>query len=82
MLHAVSRLSSLEPTRLLFTGVEEALSMGAMVETLIGSRVPAVFAGTGQDIPDDIEEVNAAGLAHMICEEQPGGQNALAATAA
>jgi flagellar biosynthesis protein FlhF len=82
MLHVVSRLSSLDPARLLFTGVEEALSMGAMVETLVRSRIPAMFAGTGQDIPDDIEEVNAAGLAHMICEENPGGQHALAAMAA
>jgi flagellar biosynthesis protein FlhF len=82
MLHVVSRLSSLDPARLLFTGVEEALSTGAMVETLIRSRIPAMFAGTGQEIPDDIEEVNAAGLAHMICEEDTGGQHALAAMAA
>ena len=82
MLHVVSRLSSLDATRLLFTGVEEALSMGAMVETLVRSRIPAMFAGTGQEIPDDIEEVNAAGLAHMICEENTGGQHALAAMAA
>jgi flagellar biosynthesis protein FlhF len=82
MLHVVSRLSSLDPARLLFTGVEEALSLSAMVETLMRSRIPAMFAGTGQDIPDDIEEVNAAGLAHMICEQHLGGQHALAAMAA
>ena len=82
MLHAVARLSSLEPSRLLFTGVEEALGVGAMVETLIRSRIPAVFAGTGPEIPDDIEEVNAAGLAYTMCEEKQSGKKALAAIAA
>jgi flagellar biosynthesis protein FlhF len=82
MLHAVSRLSSLAPSRLLFTGVEEALSMGAVVETLLRSRIPAVFAGTGQKIPDDIELINTAGLAHMMCGEKHGGQLASAAMAA
>ncbi len=85
MLHAVSRFSSLDPSRLLFTGVEEALSVGAMVDTLIRSRIPAVFAGTGQEIPDDLEEVNTAELARLVWGESGDalpGQKTLAARAA
>jgi flagellar biosynthesis protein FlhF len=85
MLHAVSRFSGLDPTRLLFTGVEEALSLGGMVDTLIRSRIPAVFAGTGQEIPGDLEEIDTAGLARLVCGESGdarGGQKALAARAA
>jgi flagellar biosynthesis protein FlhF len=91
MLHVVSRFAGLGPSRLLFTGVEEALSVGAMVTTLVRSRIPAVFAGTGQEIPDDLEQVNILALARLVCGETRdaapeqhmfGKQKSLAAVAA
>jgi flagellar biosynthesis protein FlhF len=77
MLQAVTRFFALGPGCLLFTGLDEASGPGAMVETLIRSGLPAVFAGTGPRIPEDIEEVNASKLAAEIC-----GVRKLAASAA
>jgi flagellar biosynthesis protein FlhF len=63
MLGMVARFSDLTPSRLLFTGLDEASSRVPMIETLIRSRIPIAFTGTGQKIPADIEEANAARLA-------------------
>ena len=63
MLHMVSRFSGLAPTRLLFTGMDEALSAVPMIETLMRSGIPAAYVGTGQRIPEDLEEINAELLA-------------------
>jgi flagellar biosynthesis protein FlhF len=63
MLNVISRFSSLAPTRLLFTSLDEACSASGMIETLIRSGIPAAFSGTGQQIPEDLEEVDAERLA-------------------
>ena len=73
----ISRFSSVGVSRLLFTGVDETLSLGAMAETLLRSKIPTAFVGTGQQLPDDLETISAAGLARAVC-----GENALAAIAA
>lgn len=66
MLHMVSRFSGLAPSRLLFTGMDEAIGAVSVVETLMRGGIPATFAGTGQQIPQDLEEVNAGGLARAV----------------
>jgi flagellar biosynthesis GTPase FlhF len=66
MLHMVSRFSCLGPTRLLFTGMDEALGAASVVEALIRGGIPATFAGTGQQIPQDLEEMNAGRLARSV----------------
>jgi len=66
MLHMVSRFSGLAPSRLLFTGIDEAICAVSMIETLIRAEIPATFAGTGQQIPQDLEEVNAGRLARTV----------------
>jgi flagellar biosynthesis GTPase FlhF len=66
MLHVVSRFSGLAPSRLLFTGMDDAVGAVSMVETLIRAEIPATFAGTGQQIPQDLEEVDARGLARAV----------------
>jgi flagellar biosynthesis protein FlhF len=66
MLHMVSRFSGLAPSRLLFTGMDEAIGTVSMIETLIRAEIPATFAGTGQQIPQDLEEVNAGRLARAV----------------
>jgi flagellar biosynthesis protein FlhF len=66
MLHMVSRFAGLQPSRLLFTGMDEAVSVGPMVDVLMRAGIPATFAGTGQRIPDDLEEVDAARLAGAV----------------
>jgi flagellar biosynthesis protein FlhF len=66
MLHMVSRFSGLRPSRLLFTGTDEVICVAPMIETLIRAGISATFAGTGQEIPDDLEEVNAGRLARAV----------------
>jgi flagellar biosynthesis GTPase FlhF len=66
MLHMVSRFAGLAPSRLLFTGMDEAIGAVSMVEALIRGGIPATFAGTGQQIPQDLEEVNAGRLARAV----------------
>lgn len=67
MSHTMSRFAGLAPSRLLFTGIDEALQLNAVVETLIAGSVPATFCGTGQQIPEDLEEVSADRLARAVC---------------
>jgi len=63
MLCVVSRFSSMAPTRLLFTSLDEACTPVPMIETLIRSGISTAFAGTGQQIPEDLEEVHPERLA-------------------
>lgn len=67
MVYMVSKYAALGSPRLLFTGVEETLSAGAMVETLIATGLGATFSGRGQAIPDDIEEMDISRLARSVC---------------
>lgn len=60
--HVISRFSGMSPDRLLFTGIDEALSTTAAVEALTRTGIPATFIGVGQRIPDDIEQADAAKL--------------------
>jgi flagellar biosynthesis GTPase FlhF len=65
-LHMMSRFSGLTPSRLLFTGMDEAVRMGPAIEALIRGGIPATFTGTGQQIPEDLEEVSADKLARAV----------------
>jgi len=75
--HVISRFSGMGIERLLFTGLDETLSLGPMAETMMRSRIPTTFAGTGQQLPDDLQTVNAESLARAVC-----GERAMAAIAA
>jgi len=66
MLHMLSRFSCLTPSRLLFTGMDEAVRVASPIETLIQGRIPATFAGTGQRIPEDLEALNSGRLASAV----------------
>lgn len=74
MQDVISRFSGMKPTRLLFTGLDEASSAASMVETLIRSGIPAAFAGTGHTIPEDLAELNPERLARCVW----AGNNAFA----
>jgi flagellar biosynthesis protein FlhF len=66
MLHMLSRFSGLKPERLLFTGLDEAVNPASIIDALIRSRIPGTFAGTGQQIPEDFEEMKAERLARTV----------------
>ena len=81
MLHMVSCFSCLRPSRLLFTGMDEAIRVVSVIETLIRAGIPATFAGTGQQIPEDLEEVNADRFARAVWASVTGEKLAQAAAA-
>jgi flagellar biosynthesis protein FlhF len=64
--HVISRFSAMEISRLLFTGLDEAVGLGAMADAMLRSRIPAALAGTGQRIPEDLEMLSAARLARAL----------------
>jgi flagellar biosynthesis GTPase FlhF len=66
MLHMISRFCGLAPSRLLFTGMDEAIRLGPATEALIRGGIPATFTGTGQQIPEDLEEASADKLARAV----------------
>lgn len=66
MLHMMSRFAGLAPSRMLFTGMDEAIRLGPAIEALIRGGIPATFTGTGQQIPEDLEEASAEKLARAV----------------
>jgi len=66
MLNVISRFAALRPSRLLFTGLDETLSLAPMVETLVRSAIPGAFVCSGQQIPEDLQPINAAELVHDV----------------
>jgi flagellar biosynthesis GTPase FlhF len=66
MTFMVKKFAAIQPTRLLFTGLDEVRGLGAAVENMIRSGIATTFFGTGPRIPEDIEEVNAVKLARSL----------------
>ncbi len=65
-LQMISRFRGLNPSRLLFTGTDEATGAGSIVDVLIRTRIAATFLGTGPQIPEDLEEAGATKLARSV----------------
>jgi flagellar biosynthesis protein FlhF len=68
----IARFTSLEVNRLLFTGLDEVVSLGSMADAIMRSRIPASLAGTGQRIPEDLETVSAGWLARALQRGESG----------
>ncbi len=66
MQYMVARFAAMQPSRLLFTGLDEVRELGVVADTMIRSGIAATFLGTGPQIPDDLEEVSAAKLARSV----------------
>ena len=66
MQNMLSRYAAMQPSRLLFTGVDEVKGLGAAADTMIRSGIGATFFGTGPRIPDDLEEVSVAKLLRSL----------------
>ncbi len=77
MCHAAGRFAGMKPDRLLFTCAEEAMGLGAMLETLMRTSIPGTFVGTGREIPGTLEELDCARLVQSVC----GGRSIGAAAA-
>ena len=62
----VTKYAAIQPSRLLFTGLDEVCGLGAAAETMIRSGIAATFFGTGPRIPEDIEEVSVGKLVRSL----------------
>jgi flagellar biosynthesis GTPase FlhF len=62
----VTKYAAIQPSRLLFTGLDEVRGLGAAAETMIRSGIAATFFGTGPRIPEDIEEVSVTKLVRSL----------------
>ncbi|MGI8991827.1 MAG: hypothetical protein ACR2I2_19880 [Bryobacteraceae bacterium] len=52
---AVERFSMFRPGKLIFTGLDEAESLGSVFSEAARSGLPVSFLGNGQQIPEDLE---------------------------
>jgi flagellar biosynthesis GTPase FlhF len=68
LLLAISRFSALQPSRLLFTGLDESAGLSGITETLVKAEIPCSFGGTGQRIPEDLYEMDVASLVRRFAE--------------
>jgi flagellar biosynthesis protein FlhF len=75
--NVVARFVPLEVSRLLFTGLDEVVSLGSMADALMRTGIPASLSGTGQRIPEDLESVSAARMVRALY----GGRASAAAAA-
>jgi flagellar biosynthesis GTPase FlhF len=75
--HVMMRFGAMEVSRLLFTGLDEAVSLGSMADAAIRSHIPVALTGTGQRIPEDLETASAGRLIRGLA-----GESASAAAAA
>jgi flagellar biosynthesis protein FlhF len=66
MQYMSTRFKAIQASRLFFTGLDEVQGLGAAVETMIRGGIPAVFFGTGQRIPEDLEQVSIEKLARSL----------------
>jgi len=62
----VEKFAKMRPSRLLFTGLDEAGSLGAMANTMIQTCVAATFWGTGSQIPEGLGEVSADAIVRSL----------------
>ncbi|HXG34523.1 MAG TPA: hypothetical protein VNJ11_14250 [Bryobacteraceae bacterium] len=76
LLFAVERFEVFRPSKLIFTRLDEAVSLGPLFSVAALTGKPVSFLGTGQSIPEDLEPASAS----RIVEAVLGGQaRALAA---
>lgn len=65
----IKRFSGFHPGKLIFTHFDEAESAGALVELAMRMKLPISYLGTGQQIPEDLEEASkpklTAGLSNF-----------------
>jgi flagellar biosynthesis protein FlhF len=56
------RFTKLKPAKLLLTNVDAVERPGSLIELAAKSELPLSFFGTGQQVPEDIEQVDKAAL--------------------
>ena len=63
---AISKFGDLHVDKLIFTKLDEAASVGALLNVLHHVNKPLSYITTGQDVPDDIEVARGRRLAELV----------------
>lgn len=69
MAAALQAFSALPVSGLIFTKLDEAGSRGAVFTTALKARLPVSYLGTGQEVPDDLEEATTGALTEGLVGE-------------
>lgn len=70
LMQALDRHSSLAPSKLLVTKLDEAINCGGVLAAYVHSGLPLTYFTTGQRVPEDIESASASTLAAVLCGEE------------
>ncbi len=62
----LQRFAPFGPRKLLFTRLDEADTPGAVLEPAMRSGLPVSFLGTGQQVPEDLEEASKSRLMEKL----------------
>jgi flagellar biosynthesis protein FlhF len=68
LLDIINRFKVLKPSRLLFSKMDEALTLGGILSVVRQSQLPLSYVTNGQVVPDDILAADGMKLASMICQ--------------
>jgi flagellar biosynthesis protein FlhF len=63
------QFSSVSPTSLILTKLDEAVGAGSLLSVSRDVRLPFSYLTTGQDVPEDIEPANASRIARLVLGE-------------
>ena len=58
----------MNPTRLIFTKLDESASFGVLINVLRRTTAKLSFVTTGQEVPDDIEPGRPERLARLVLD--------------
>ncbi len=62
------RFSALAPDRMILTKLDEAESLGLVLDAAEQTGMPVSYVTTGQEVPDDIEPAESSRLARLILD--------------
>ncbi|RBP06799.1 flagellar biosynthesis protein FlhF [Rossellomorea aquimaris] len=62
----ISQFSSIDIDRFIFTKLDETSSYGSMINMMTEVKIGASYVTIGQDVPEDITEVNVEEIGHLL----------------
>jgi len=63
---AAETFSALEPSRLIFSKIDESTSFGSIYNLAAETQIPLSYITAGQEVPDDIEVTTPARIAELL----------------
>jgi flagellar biosynthesis protein FlhF len=70
LFEVVERFRCARPDKLILTKIDEAASLGVVLDLMADTNLPLAYCTTGQEVPDDIERVRPDVLARLVLERE------------